>query len=357
MLVVVECFEIRLKDKYDGFPPLSESKCRRVYQPVLDNGRILSAVYLESTMTDIDLDIMLDHYTADDIRFVETWYCKYDYLPQELRDYVRQLYIDKTALKGVAGEMAEIRYMQSKARINSVYGLSVQDNIGKPLIKYINGEYLPDPAFDLDNAVRKNIQAAYMSYSWGCWITAGARMDLELAIKEASRTGFVIYCDTDSIMGCGPADLSDLNEQRKYYAIKHGCHATDIKGKEHYMGYYEREPDMKTYKTLGAKKYAYTDDQDQVHITIAGVAKKKGAEQLQQDGGLDMLSTGYVFRGVNSEAIYNDQDYGMYSIDGHELYISKNVALLPSDYSVGLTGEYTYILEHPDIFVDVWQEY
>ncbi len=361
MLVVLQCFQIRLRDKFNGFPPLSESKCRHVYQPILDNGRILSAVYLETTLTDIDLDILLDNYTGE-FTFIETWYCKYDYLPVELRDYIKKLYIDKTALKGVTGdidgESAEVRYMQAKARINSIYGLSVQDNIGRPLVKYINGEYKPDPEFDIENAIAKNLKGAYMSYSWGCWITALARRSLERSIRQAEKTGFVLYCDTDSIMGCGPIDLTELNNERIYYAKKWGCYADDVKGHPHYMGLYEQEDDMKTFKTMGAKKYAYTDSDDKVHITIAGVAKMKGAEQLAKAGGLDAMKDGFTFKEVNTEAVYNDlPDYGSIIIDGHEQHITRNVALVPSDYTLGLTGEYNYILEHPEVFRDIWAEY
>lgn len=115
---------------------------------------------------------------------------------------------------------------------------------------------------------------------------------------------------------------------------------------------------MKTFKTMGAKKYAYTDSDDKVHITIAGVAKKKGADQLADAGGLDAMKDGFTFKEVNTEAVYNDlPDYGSVIIDGHEQHITRNVALVPSDYTMGLTGEYTYILEHPEVFRDIWAEY
>ena len=54
-------------------------------------------------------------------------------------------------------------------------------------------------------------------------------------------------------------------------------------------------------------------------------------------------------------AVYNDYNYGTYQVDDKEVYISKNVALIPGDYTVGITAEYGYILEHPEIFYDVWK--
>ena len=49
-------------DKYYGAPYISYSKCRKVSGEILDNGRILSAEYLETTITDIDYDIMKAEY-------------------------------------------------------------------------------------------------------------------------------------------------------------------------------------------------------------------------------------------------------------------------------------------------------
>ena len=361
MLLVIVATNVRLRNKYNGFPPLSESKCRN-FVPERDergrdihddNGRVLAATYLETTMTDVDFDIFLRNYDAD-IEFTETWYCSYEYLPKALRDYVRQLYIDKTALKGKDDEISAVRYMQSKARINSVYGLMVQDNI-KPLIKYVDGEYVEDPDFTIETELKKNQQKAYLSYSWGVWVTAWARKALEDAIRNVEdQGGYPIYCDTDSVKGCGPADFTELNREKQYIAKKPKAFADDIKGNTHYIGMYEREHDMDEFRTLGAKKYAYTID-GKTYITIAGVGKKKGAKILQDSGGLDKLKEGFIFRGATSDAIYNDQDYGPEFIDGHHLYIGKNVALVPGDYTVGLTSDYGYILEHPEIFYDVWR--
>lgn len=363
LLYVIKCYNVRLRDTYNGFPPLSESKCRNYIEQENpdgtlihdDNGRILAAKYLETTLTDIDFDIFLNNYDAE-IEFEETWYCKYGYLPDELRDYVRKLYIDKTALKGKDDDISLVRYMQAKARINSVYGLMVQDVI-KPMIYYDNGEYIQDPEYSIETELEKNRKKAYLSYSWGCWVTAWARLALEKAIRNCDdwkNGSFPLYCDTDSVKGCGPVDFTALNEKARETAIQNGAYADDVKGNTHYIGLYEKEHDMDEFRTLGAKKYAYTID-GKVFITIAGVGKKAGAKILQNAGGLDEMQEGFVFNGATSDAVYNDFNYGQFEIDGHELYISKNVALVPGDYTLGLTSEYSYILEHPEIFYDVWR--
>lgn len=363
MLLVIKCYNVRLRDMYNGFPPLSESKCRNYIEQERsdgslihdDNGRILAAKYLETTLTDIDFDIFLANYDAE-IEFIETWYCKYDYLPEEFRDYIRKLYIDKTALKGKEDEISQVRYMQSKARINACYGLMVQDVI-KPMIYYDNGEYIQDPEYSIETELEKNRKKAYLSYSWGCWVTAWARLALEKAIRNCENWqagSYPMYCDTDSVKGCGPVDFTALNAAAQETAKKNGAYAADVKGKIHYIGTYEQEHDMDEFRTLGAKKYAYTID-GKVYITIAGVGKKSGAKILQNAGGLDQMEEGFIFHGATSDAVYNDYNYGLFSVEGHELNITKNVALVPGDYTLGLTSEYSYILEHPEIFYDVWR--
>lgn len=351
-LIVIQCFGIYLKDKYDGFPPLSKSKCRNVYKEVADNGRILSAVYLETTMTDIDLEIFLDHYDGE-IVFQEMYYCRSELLPLELRKYIFQLYNDKTALKGLKGEFAEIRYMQAKNRLNAIYGLSVQDVL-RALILYVNGVYTEDLSTTLEERLQKNVYRAYMSFSWGCWITAYTRKQLENGLRAftESQNGFALYCDTDSVYGIGDFDLESLNAPYLYYSRKYGLSATDKNGKLHHMGLFEVDKEFDRIRFMGAKKYAYEKNGD-LFITIAGVNKKKGREQLKNAGGLEALKEGFVFKAVNTNAIYNDDVNTSIVREGHVIPVTRNVALVESDYTMGLTGEYEYILTHPECFYDL----
>lgn len=349
-LLVIECFGLYLKDKYDGFPPVSKSKCRNLYGEVVDNGRILSAVYFETTLTDIDFEILLDHYEGD-IRIKELYYCRSDYLPAELREYILKHYVDKTALKGVTGEYAEIRYMQAKNRLNSIYGLSVQDVL-KVLIEWIEGQYVEKTSEDLQTRLNKNLTKAYMSFSWGVWVTAYARQQLEKGLSYFNKEGFAIYCDTDSVFGIGDVDLEDLNKEFLYYSKKHGLQAQDKNGKTHYMGVFELDKSFDQIRVMGAKKYAYIKN-DKLQVTIAGVNKKKGREQLAAAGGLDAMVDGFVFKGVNSNAIYNDSVDTVITKYGRPVRITRNVALEESDYTLGLTGDYEYILTHPECFYNL----
>ena len=59
--------------------------------------------------------------------------------------------------------------------------------------------------------------------------------------------------------------------------------ATNNKGKEYYMGLYEDDGKYTHFKSLGAKCYGYTyedDGEEKLKLTISGVKKKKSAPEM-----------------------------------------------------------------------------
>ncbi len=123
-----------------------------------------------------------------------------------------------------------------------------------------------------------------------------------------------------------------------------GAFADDASGKRHYMGVYEVEQDYDRFITLGAKKYAYEQD-GRCHVTCAGVDKSLGGPELEQHGGLEAFRTGFTFREAGgTEAVYNDNCDFWIQRDGHDLHITSNVVIRPSEYTLGITGEYKFLL-------------
>jgi hypothetical protein len=56
------CFyDIKLISRYTGAPYLARDKCRNIQGGRFDNGRILEADYLETTITDLDFRIIMKH--------------------------------------------------------------------------------------------------------------------------------------------------------------------------------------------------------------------------------------------------------------------------------------------------------
>ena len=339
-LMKVKLFNVRLTDPGWGAPYLAKAKCRNIQRGDIDNGRILSADYLETTITDVDFKIIMEEYIFDYMEVTDFYHARYGKLPLQLRNCILQYYNDKTSLKGIPEQ--ELYYMKQKNKLNSIYGMSVQSPV-KQTIDFLND--FVERNEDEEELLEKANSHAFQSYAWGVWTTAWARYELEEAIKLAGD-GF-IYCDTDSVKYIGDADFSALNERLKRRSKENGAYATDPKGKVHYLGVWEYEGEYKTFKTLGAKKYVYTDRDGSVHVTIAGVNKKKGAEELAARGGVTAFRPGFVFREAGGlESVYNDEpEISELIREGKSIQITSNVYMCDSEYTVGITGDYMRILE------------
>lgn len=332
-----------------GCPYLSLSKCRYVENPLIDNGRIISADYLETTITDIDLKILLSEYSWKDIKFFDFATARYGYLPEPLRKTICKYYHNKTGLKNVDGQ--ELLYTKSKNKLNSLYGMCAQDPV-KQSILFIEEDFKEqnDNEEELLKAYNKK---AFLAYQWGVWVTAWARYRLEEGIQLAHgdiddpNAPQFVYCDTDSVKYLGEINLDKFNAERIKDSKESGAYATDPSGITHYMGVYEKEHDMCEFRTMGAKKYVYRETpKDKLVCTIAGVSKNSGGKELEDHGGIEAFHEGFTFeRAGGLEAVYNDcPAIKQFELSGHTLEITSNVCLRPSTYTLGLTADYKRLL-------------
>ena len=336
----------RLRDPYWGFPYISRSKCRHIMNPYTDNGRILSVDYLETTLTDVDWKIVKKQYTWDNMEVSDLYYSRYGYLPNPLVTTCIEYYREKTMLKGAPeGSYDAMLYGKKKALLNSIYGCMAQDQCKQGII-FDGQNFLIDDK-PITELLEKNSKRAYLCYAWGVWITAWARLRLQEGLELAGDGA--IYCDTDSVKYVGDVDWIAYNSKRIKASTRSSAFADDSAGERHYMGVFEYEGKYDEFKTLGAKKYAYTQN-GEMHITISGVEKKKGAEELKAAGGLSAFKEGMVFiKGGGTESIYNDDTpCSTIQVDGHDLEIGPNICIKDSTYTVGLTADYLRVLEKPD---------
>lgn len=365
---------VRLTDPSWGCPYLTKDKSRSVFcftkdgqededreKYMYDNGRILYCDYMETTITDVDLKIILDEYTIDDITILECAHCRYGRLPKEWISVVNDLYKQKTELKGLPDK--EIYYTKAKNKLNATYGDTVQ-NPARVRDIWKNGDYAADLR-PLEERLEESQKNTYKSFAWGVWTTAWARLRLEEMIVKAHHAidpdtglefnGFV-YTDTDSVKYCGEINgVADYNKIRMENSLEHGGAATDPNGVTHYMGVYEDEGTYKLFKTLGAKKYVYLDQNNQLHATIAGVNKKLAPDELRC---IKNFKVGFTFQSAGgTESVYNDTDYGWYHIDGHDIYISTNVVIRPSSYQIGIASEFDRILKNPEIYLEIFDRF
>lgn len=201
---------VSLKDYDIPMPALQFSKCVHIINPILDNGRILQADYLEIYLTELDLDVIVSQYDYSQHICTEVELAIKDYLPRWFTDYIFSLFEAKTKLKG--GD--PVAYALAKAKLNSVYGMCVQKSIKQTINEqYLTGEYIeevgdPEELYDKYLKNRNSI----LPYQWGVWVTAYAFRNL-FKLGQCCETW--VYSDTDSCYGINwnQDKISTYNQQ------------------------------------------------------------------------------------------------------------------------------------------------
>lgn len=362
-LIRIALFNVKLKNKWEGAPYLSKDKCRTIIKGMYDNGRIVCAQYLETTLTDIDFNIVDSMYSYENPCIFDSYFSTYGELPKEFTGVIKDMYKDKTALKGDPEKA--ILYEKIKNMINALYGMTAQNPLRLSFDFFDNDYHLKDIVPE-DELMQYN-KRAFLVYQWGVWVTAWARWELQQMINVAGdgvlTESCFCYCDTDSVKYIGDIDLTPYNTAQVEKSTKNNAFAIDSKGNTHYMGVYEKEHDYDKFITWGAKRYAYEID-GKIYVTTAGVVKRgKGSENLGGDeltkhGGLTAYKPGFTFHEAGgTEAVYNDNVDIYIDVEGHKLHITDNVVIRPSEYTLGITGEYDFLLRHVELLYDLWAEY
>lgn len=338
-LFKIRLYNVHLKNDLWGCPYLSRAKCEEVVNGEYDNGRILSADSLFAIMTEIDLDIIFREYDFDfDIE--RLFVANKRPLPQSFRSWLLRMYQDKTLLKG--GD--DYFYGKVKNKFNSAYGMMVQ-NPAKPELIFEDGMLKEDPEKDEDYYLRQYLAKGWLPYQWGVWCTCYARLKLEEGMSCIPPEAF-LYSDTDSVKFVGDYGqrFEDLNERYKHEELS----ALDRSGKRHFIGIFEKDNKypILEFKTMGAKKYCYvdTDPKGSLHVTISGVVKQKGAQELKT---IDNFREGFVFREAGgTESRYNDDpEIKEYRVGWRSVPITSNVFIKDSTYTLSLTVEYSRLLD------------
>lgn len=270
---------------------LSSSRCVIDGESVINNGRVVSAEKLYTTITELDYDTIQKFYTWSKMKIYNMRVYHRGYLPRPLILAVLNLYRDKTELKDVMGK--ETEYMVSKNMINSAFGMMVTD-IVRDEFTY-NDEWAVE---DADTASQlagynKNFNR-FLFYGWGVWVTAHARHNLFSAIYEFGND--YVYSDTDSIKGINFDDheeyfkkynekvFEQLLKMCNHYKIPFSkCQPKTIDGKPKLIGVWEREKGYKRFKTVGAKRYMYENMDGSLNMTVSGINKKFAIPWLLKD--------------------------------------------------------------------------
>ena len=326
---------------------LSESKCFNKVKPVVNNGRIYTAESLLTAITNVDYEIIKACYTFESVEFSNVYEMYCEYLPKPIITSILDLYEKKTTLKGVAGMESE--YLKSKGMLNSVYGMSVTDIVQEEhtLVNYnwVTKESDTDEKIN-DYNTSKN---RFLFYPWGIFVTAYARRNLWSGILAIGDD--YIYSDTDSIKFLNYEAHKDYIEHYNNYItfkLKEMCDYYNLpytaispktnKGISKPLGVWDYEGEYKYFKTLGAKRYMYYDDD--LHITIAGLSKSQGVDYIKSQcesvkGMFNFFNTNMSIpaEGTGKKTHTYIDDYKEYEITDY----LGNTSLIKSESSIHLS--------------------
>lgn len=360
-------FDINIKGLSSKFPYehyISYSKARGVKNPIISNGRIVSADELTITITEQDYMIIKNVYSFKEINIYNFMYMKKEYLPKNFWLSILHFYKTKTELKGVAGK--EVEYMVSKENANSCYGMTATD-IVRASIEYEDNQWKTEAIDDGAELINKHNKSKkrFLFYPWGVWVTAYARRNLWSGIFNFGND--YIYSDTDSIKVVNKDKhqnyidyYNNLTKTKLTLACNYHKVDTDLVlgiknnlGELKPIGVWDLETSKDIYtkfKTLGAKRYIYVQS-NRLHITIAGLSKANGEKYLVDnygiDGAFDMftneLSIPAEYTGKLTHTYIDEERKGVvkdYNGVEYEYDELSALHLEPAPFELGLAQEF-----------------
>lgn len=334
---------VQKDDVPDSYIP--SSKCVTHKNATLNNGRVFSADELVIPITNVDYSIIKKVYTFDEAYWLFGFkYKKFGKLPAPILNYIHDLYFKKCTLKNVDGK--EDEYRVAKEKINSIYGMCAT-KLNRPTFEWDEQSCLL-LAGD-KKMLSPSEQRSITLYSWAVFVTAFVRRNIWSAILECGDD--YVYSDTDSIK------FLNFERHKSFFETFNACafdknalackylekpiNAFSISGKT--LGAFEFEGIYKHFKTWGAKRYLLTDSEGNLHLTVAGVNKKKGVEFLNSFADpYQVFVPGLIFPppacGRKILTYIDDEDE--YSVDGVVERPKSSIHMEGGSYTMGLSGEF-----------------
>lgn len=352
-------FTITLVNVHQTFPCesyLSESRCRKIENSIINNGRIVKADSLTTDITNVDFNIIREVYKFDVSKIGHLYVYEKYYLPTSFIECILHFYNVKTQLKGIEDKKAE--YMNGKENLNSLFGMCVTD-IVRELIEYdtdagwIPPKKLSDEEYNefVSNQLDKENEkkGRFLYYLWGVFCTAYARKNLWTGIRECKSD--YIYSDTDSVKtlnyekhkeyfdSYNKEILSKLETALKYHKLPTSLiYPKNIKGKTKPLGIWDFDGHYKRFKAVRAKSYIYQYDDDSFGMTVAGLCKRDRTKPITPSTQLDAID--YLL--LHGDPIEQFKGYGSEGDD--------EPMKIPKEYTGKFT--HTYIDEPFSIIVE-----
>ena len=280
-----------------------------------------------------------------------------DFLPKWFTDVIDSSYIGKNSLK------EEIEYLESenvnrdiifnkktdlmkkKNLLNGMYGVAATNPVR---VEYIlSGNTWKTEKTNVEDIEAKlkkfyNSRNSFMRFQWGTECTKNARLELMEFVECIGYENF-IYSDTDSIFYYSTDEIEQrieaLNEKKKQKAMQNGAFVTLPNGTiKNYDRFALENEDIKEFKFLHSKCYAYVTEDDKLHCTIAGVVAKCGKTYREDElKTIDNLRSKFVFNKCGgTKAKYLDSeimDYNNNITCGGCIITKTTKTLKEDDYS------------------------
>lgn len=342
--------KVKLK-KGVPFPYIPYSKCIEFIAPNYEtkfkgkeycyNGRILEAEFIKIAMTNYDYQIFINQYDYDEdnVRVEDFYYSHKGFLPKEITDTVIEFFTLKSQLKGI--EEKEYEYMKSKNKLNSLYGMIVTDIIRQENLFTDQWEKGENSTLEEYYSKRNN----FLTYQWGLFVTAICRTNLQKAIDKIGLD--CVYIDTDSVKFVGEHDnvFEQINQEMIDWCTQNDIiNYVNVGNHKYFLGLYDKEKGYSEFITLGAKKYAFNQNK-KIGITVAGLNKKSGAQELERKGGLSNFKIGTEFFDSGRKTVYyNDDKKHFLTVQGCQIENASNIALVDTTYTLGMTDVMLSIL-------------
>lgn len=357
--------------------PISRYKCWICENAVIDNGRVVMAEHLKTSVTEQDFFVYNEFYQWDSMSITNFRVYKKAYLPTQFVTAILSLYEKKTTLKGVEGQ--EINYMISKNMINAGYGMMVTDPVRDEL-KYLDNCFFKVPK-NIKEGIEKynsNIRR-FLYYPWGVWVTAYARANLFSGIIELDND--YVYSDTDSVKSLNTQNhkeyfdrynlqiMQKISNSAKHHRLSEEIYSPKTSnGKSKPIGVWEDEGVFEKFKTLGAKRYLTFKHYSKVikegdisikltepvHlITLAGSNKSKTTLYLRNTHKpFENFKDGLTIPPENSGRLiltYIDDETNGYIVDykgiGYHYHELSSIHMEPSEYNLSMSEEFIRYLE------------
>lgn len=259
----------------------------------VNNGRIVGADHLITTICHIDWPILKQYYKWDSVKIGKCYSYAKGYLPKEFVQCVLDFYKDKTELKGVPG--METEYQLKKGMLNSCYG-AVCTDICNNEIDFFLGSWIenePDKMKVIEKYNKNRKRWGF--WPWAVICTALARRNLFFGITEFGKAGDYLYSDTDCVKGKNSNNHEDfINKYNDWIdkKLELACNTLGIDfeltrpktvdGEIKPLGHWDFDGHYTKFRSLGSKRYLVEKDDGKIECTLAGSNKKYTSKFLSE---------------------------------------------------------------------------